>query len=120
MGLRAVLKKDKPLSSVLLFLRALAGGAALAEGTPTLDDRRLAMEELLLELRPAALCSAARAGLPSALLPAPDLDGGPAWLTFLSETPVALEDSRLVLLSDALVLPEAELFSGPALGDALR
>lgn len=47
LGLRAVLKKDKPLSSVLLFLRGpLEGGAALAEEAPTLEVRRLAMEEL--------------------------------------------------------------------------
>lgn len=120
LGLRAVLKKDKPLSSVLLFLRGpLEGGAALAEETPTLDDRRLAMEELLLELRPGALFSAVRPGLPSALLAAPDLEGGPLWLTFFSETELVREESRLVLLSAALVLPEAELFSPPPLGDVL-
>lgn len=120
LGLRAVLKKDKPLSSVLLFLRGpLDGGAALAEETPTLEDRRLAMEELLLELRPTVLFSTARPGLPSALLAALDLEGGPPWLTFFSETTVVREDSRLVLLSAALVLPEAKLFSPPPLGDVL-
>lgn len=119
LGLRAVLKKDKPLSSVLLLLRApLDGGAALAEETPTLEDRRLAMEELLLELRPGALFSTARPGLPSALLAALDR-GGPPWLTFFSETTLFREDSRLALLSAALVLAEAELFSPPPLGDVL-
>lgn len=120
LGLRAVLKKDKPLSSVLLFLRGpLDGGAALADETPTLEDRRLVMEELLLELRPAALFSTARPGRTSALLPALDLEGGPPLLTFFSETTLVREDSRLVLLSATLVLPEAELFSPPPLGDVL-
>lgn len=120
LGLRAVLKKDKPFSSVLLFLRgALDGGAAFAEETPTLEDRRLAMEELLLELRPAALFSAGRPGLLSALLAALDLEGGAPGLTFLSGTTLVLEESRLVLLSAALVLPEAEFFSPPPLGDVL-
>lgn len=120
LGLRAVLKKDKPLSSILLFLRGpFDGGAALADETPTLEDRRLVMEELLLELRPPALFSTARPGLTSALLPALDLEGGPPWLTFFSETTLVREDSRLVLLSATLVLPEAELFSPPPLGDVL-
>lgn len=109
------------MSSVLLFLRGPldGGGAALAEETPTLEDRRLAIEELLLELRPAALLSAARPGLPSALLAPLDLEGGPPWFTFFSETTLVREDSRLVLLSAALVLAEAELFSPPPLGDVL-
>lgn len=118
LGLRAVLKKDKPLSSVLLFLRGpLDGGAALAEETPTLEDLRLAMDELLLELRPAALFSAGLPGLLSPLLAELNLEGGPPWFTFLSDTALVREDSRLALLSAALVLPEAELFSPPALGD---
>lgn len=118
LGLKAVLKKDKPFSSVLLLLGApLDVGAAFAEETPTLDDRRLVMEELLLELRPAGLLSAARPSLPSALLAAPDLEGGPPGLAFLSGTALVLEESRLALLSAALVLPEAELFSPPTLGD---
>lgn len=120
LGLRAVLKKDKPLSSVLLFLRGpFDGGAALEDETPTLEDRKLAMDELLLEVRAAALFSAARLDLPSFLLPAFDLEGGPPWLTFLSDTALARDDSRLVLLSAALVLAEAELFSPPPLGDVL-
>lgn len=120
LGLRAVLKKDKPLSSVLLFLRGpFDGGAALADETPTLEDRKLAMDELLLEVRAAALFSAARLDLPSFLLPAFDREGGPPWLTFLSGTALARDDSRLVLLSAALVLAEAELFSPPPLGDVL-
>lgn len=77
------------------------------------------MEELLLELRPAALLSTVRLGLPSALLAALDLEGGPPGLTFLSGTPFVREDSRLVLLSAALVLAEAELFSPAPLGDVL-
>lgn len=77
------------------------------------------MEELLLELRPTALVSPARPGLPSVLLAALDLDGGPPGLTFLSGTTLARGDSRLVLLSAPLVLPEAELFSAPLLGDVL-
>ena len=120
LGLRAVLKKDKPLSSVLLFLRGpFDGWAALTDETPTLEDRRLVIEELLLELRPATLFSAARPGLTSALLPALDLEEGPPWLTFFSETILVREDSRLVLLSATLVLPGAELFSPPLLGDVL-
>lgn len=77
------------------------------------------MEELLLELRPTALLSAARPALPSVLLAPLDLEGGPPGLTFLSGTTLVREDSRLALLSAALVLPEAELFSPPPLGDVL-
>lgn len=117
LGLRAVLKKDKPLSSVLLLLRGPLDVGAAPEETPTLEDRRLVMEELLLELRPAALFSTARPGLPSTLLAALVLDGGAPWLTFLSDAALVREDSRLVLLSAALVLVEAELFSPPPLGD---
>ncbi|TNN49087.1 hypothetical protein EYF80_040692 [Liparis tanakae] len=65
------------------------------------------MEELLLELlagRPSALPAAARGG---------------AWLAFFSETTLVREDSRLALLSAALVLAEAELFSPPPRGDVL-
>ena len=120
LGLRADLKKDRPLSSVLLFTRGpLNGGAELEDETPTLEDRRLVTEELLLELGGTCLFSEARPGLPSALLAALDLEGGPAWLTFLSETTLGREESRLALLSAALVLAEAELFSPPPLGDVL-
>lgn len=120
LGLRAVLKKDKPLSSVLLLLWGpLSGGAVFKEETPTLEDRRLVMEELLLELRAAALSSIALPGLPSALLAALSLEGGPPWLTFFSNAVLVRDDSRLVLLSAALFLPEAELFSLTPLGDVL-
>jgi len=68
------------------------------------------MEELLLELL--------AAGRPSALLAAAER-GGPPWLTFFSETTLVREDSRLALLSAALVLAEAELFSPPPRGDVL-
>lgn len=120
LGLRAVLKKDKPLSSVLLFPRdPFDGAAVLSEETPMLEDLRLVIEELLLDLPPVALSSTAFPGLLSALLAALALEGGPPWLTFLSDTALASEDSRLVLLSAALVLPEAELFSTPPLGDVL-
>lgn len=83
-----------------------------------LEERRLAMEELLLELRPGARLSAARPGRASALLPAPpDLEGGAPDAAFFSIAAPALEESRLVLLSAALVLPE--LLSPPPLGDVL-
>lgn len=76
-------------------------------------------EELLLELRAAVLSSTALPGLPSARLEALSLEGGPPWLTFFSAAAVVREDSRLALLSAALFLPEAELFSLPPLGDVL-
>lgn len=117
-GLRAVLKKDMPLSSVLLFLLGPLDGGVAAEGeTPTLEDRRLVIEELLLELGAPVLFSTPRPGLPSALLLPLDLEGGPPCVTFRSETALVREDSRLMLLSAALVLAEAELFSPAPLGD---
>lgn len=122
LGLRAVLKKDKPLSSVLLFLRARDGGAAPVEDTPTLDDLKLVMDELLLELLPTPRCSAeGLVALPSALPAPPDLDeGGPVWLAFLSAAAVVRGDSRLAFLSAALVLADDALRSAPALGEGLR
>lgn len=123
LGLRAVLKKDKPLSSVLLFLRARDGGGAPAEDTPTLEDLRLVMDELLLELLPTPRCSAVGlVALPSALPAPPDLDeGGPVWLAFLSAAAAAVRgDSRLGFLSAVLVLADDALLSAPALGEGLR
>lgn len=120
LGLRAVLKKDRPLSSVLLVPRGpLDDGAELVEETPTLEDLRLVIEELLLELRPAGLSSTALPDLPSARLAALSLEEAPPWLTFLSDTALAREDSRLVLLSATRVLSPAEFFSLPSLVDAL-
>lgn len=77
------------------------------------------MEELLLELRPIALFSAARLNLPSARLAALDLEAGPPGLTFLSGTALVRDESRLVLLSAALIRPEDEHFSPPPLGEIL-
>lgn len=112
LGLRAVLKKDRPLSSVLLVPRGpLEDGAELVEETPTLEDRRLVIEELLLELRPVGLSSTALPDLPSALLAALSLEEAAPWPTFLSNTALAREDSRLVLLSAALALSPAKFFS---------
>lgn len=91
----------------------------LPEEMPTLEDRRLVMDELLLEVRPVALSSRALPGLVSALLEPLDLEGGPPWLTFLSDAVFAREDSRLALLSAALVLSAAVFFSVPPLGDGL-
>lgn len=118
LGLKAVLKKDRALSSVLLVPRGpLEDGAELVEETPTLEDRRLVIEELLLELRPAVLSSGALPDRPSALFAALSLQEGAPWLTFLSATPLALEDSRLVLLSATLVLSPVECFSLPSFFD---
>lgn len=120
LGLRAVLKKDKPLSSVLEFVRARDGGAAPVEVTPTLEDLKLAMDELLLELLPTPRCSVVGlVTLPSALLAPPDLDEGPTWLVFLSAA-VVRGDSRLAFLSEALVLADDALLSAPTRGEGLR
>lgn len=116
LGLRAVLKKDKPFSSALLLLCAPRdGGAAFAEGA-AFEDRRLVIEELLLELLPTDLFSEARPILPSARPAAPDLVGGPP--AFLSGAALVRE-SRLVLLSGTFVRPEAEPFSPAPLGEDL-
>lgn len=117
--LRAVLKKDKPLSSVLLFPRGdFNCDPAPGDERPTLGDRRLAIEELLLELRPAVFSSTPLLRRPSALAVELSLAGGPPWLTFLSDAALTREDSRLALLSAALALPE-ELFSPLSRGDGL-
>lgn len=119
LGLRAVLKKDNPFSSALLLLCGpLDGGAAFAEeATAAFEDRRLVIEELLLELLPTALFSAVRPILPSARPAALDFAGGPP--AFLSGAGLVRE-SRLVLLSGTFVRPEAEPFSPAPLGEDLR
>ena len=88
--------------------------AALDDDSPTLEERRLVTEELLLELCPAR-GSAFPPSPRDAAAAAPERGGG----AFLSVAG-ARGESRLALRSSPLVLEEAVLLSAPPRGEGRR